>query len=147
MLLYVNQLRDVFDPGDLPELVLDHAARRRVRAKLTLRDGTEVAWALPRGTVLHAGDQLETAQGEKAVVRAAEELLCVAFTTDPRQLARIAYHLGNRHAPVQLATGFVCFPHDPVLQSLCERLGATVATQWRPFEPELVGHDHADSHH
>jgi urease accessory protein len=59
-------------------------------------------------------------------------------------LARIAYHLGNRHVPVQVGKGFLRIAEDRVLEDMARKLGARVSPVEAPFEPEsgAYHHDH-----
>ena len=127
------------------ELVLTFEQRSRSRLHAMLATGEPIGLTLPRGTVLRDGDRLATDDGQVIVVRAAEEEVVDAHCDDPYQLVRIAYHLGNRHAGVQIGAGFVRFAADPVLASLCERLGARLAPRRAPFEPEAGAY--AAGHH
>src|SRR5260221_12357387 len=88
--------------------------RRKSRMRSRLDDGTEVALLLERGTVLREGDKLSADDGSVVVVRAADELLSTVTTHDPLLLARAAYHLGNRHVPLQIEVGRLRFEHDHV---------------------------------
>ena len=74
----------------------------------------------------------EKQQSGVEVVAAPEKLLHV----EAEDLARIAYHLGNRHVPVQLGAGFLRLAEDHVLEHMLEHLGATVTRVEAPFEPE-----------
>jgi urease accessory protein len=138
--------------GDVPatallEVVIPYEDRRRSRMRLQLSDGREGALLLSRGTVLRAGDLLTDAEGTVAVrVRAADETLSVATTEDPLLLARAAYHLGNRHVPLQVEAGRLSFQHDHVLDGLVRALGLQVTTLHAPFEPEAGGYRHAGTH-
>jgi urease accessory protein len=144
-------------------LTLDE--RRRSRLLLRLDDGGEAALTLPRGSVLRDGDRL---RGEPAgvvvVVRAAAETLSVARTADHGLLTRAAYHLGNRHVPLQIGPDSLSYEHDHVLDDLSRALGLDVTVVSAPFEPEAGGygsgrhghghghghhhdHDHGDHHH
>ncbi len=127
-------------------LELDHEQRRRSRFVTALLDGTQVGIALPRGTPLTTGDWLSSGNGEVALVRAANEALSVAETADDYVLLRAAYHLGNRHTPLQLELRKLYYPHDPVLDQLCEKLGLKVSLASCPFFPEvlLAAHSHAN---
>jgi len=120
------------------ELVLDHAQRRRMRARVTASDGTTVGLALPRGTVLQDGNQLATEQGHRAIIRAASEHVCAVVAEGHFKLAKIAYHLGNRHTSVQFDSDRLYFLYDSALARLCEALGGLVADQWRSFDPEAL---------
>lgn len=149
------------------ELVLDHADRRRSADSLTLAfelrrrarlrarldSGQEVGLLLERGLSLKDGDRLATRDGALIVeVHARPELLSTVETSDPHMLARAAYHLGNRHVPLQLEPGWLAYQHDHVLDGLMHELGLEVRVLERPFEPEpggyaAGGHRHAHEHH
>ncbi len=127
-------------------LSLGFEDRRRSRQLARLDDGREAALTLPRGTVLRDGDRLAgEPAGQTVVVRAAPETLSVARTTDAHLLARAAYHLGNRHVPLQVAPGRLAYQHDHVLDGLVRELGLPVTTERAPFEPEAGGYRHDGS--
>jgi len=131
-------------------LTLPFESRRKSRLRTTLDDGTEAALMLARGTVLRDGDKLAADDGSTVVVRAAEELVSTAVTDDPLLLSRAAYHLGNRHVPLQIESGRLRFEHDHVLEDLARLLGLQVTVERAPFEPESGsyggGHSHGHSH-
>jgi len=107
---------------------------------------------LPRGTVLEHGDRLLTDEGDSYEVVAANESLSVATTEDPLLLARAAYHLGNRHVPLEIGIGRLAYQHDHVLDDMVRRLGLTLAYENARFEPESGAyghshHDHSDHDH
>lgn len=147
---------DTFDrllPGAAPagrSLTLPFERRARSRQRALLDDGGEVLLMLPRGTVLRDGDVLGSSAGDQVrpvVVRAADETVSVAASADPGLLLRAAYHLGNRHVPLQIGTGWLRYLADPVLDELCRGLGLAVAAARLPFEPEAGaygggGHGH-----
>jgi urease accessory protein len=122
--------------------------RRRSRLRTRLDDGREIALVLPRGTVLREGDRLR-ADGGGAVIRvqAAAQTLSLVRADDELVLARAAYHLGNRHVPVQLGSGWLAYEHDHVLDGLIEDLGLHVHTHDAPFEPEAGGYRHGTGAH
>lgn len=137
-------------------LVLPFALRSKSRLKTSLSDGTEVGVVLPRGSILRGGDMLVDEHGGLIQVEAAAEevyrVRCAAQAADPHfSLLRAAYHLGNRHVPVQLEPGVLTIEPDPVLRDLLVRLGMQVEQTHATFEPEpgaYAGghrHDH-DSH-
>ena|SRR5664279_530565 len=128
-------------------LTLAFEERRKSRLRARLEDGREVAVLLPRGTSLHDGDYLrDEGAGVIVQVKAAVETLSVARAADHPTLARAAYHLGNRHVPVQLGDDWVAYPHDHVLDELVRELGLTVSCESRPFEPEAGGYGHSHHH-
>lgn len=149
MLIFTKYLGITNDGAQPLELVLDHDQRRRMRARVTASNGTEVGLVLPRGTVLRDGHHLATEQDHRALVRAAAEHVCVVMDDDSLQLAKIAYHLGNRHASVQFGSDCLYFLHDPSLARMCESLGGRVTEQWRCFDPEALSnstHHHSHGH-
>jgi urease accessory protein len=134
-------------------LALTFEDRRRSRLLVRLNDGTEAALMLPRGTVLRDGDRLRGAvagaeQGVETVVevRAAHETLSLARTSDPHLLTRAAYHLGNRHVPLQIGAGWIAYQHDHVLDDLVKQLGLNLTVGSQPFEPEAGGYGHGHGH-
>jgi urease accessory protein len=131
-------------------LTLDE--RRKSRLRVALDDGREAAILLPRGSALHDGDRLRDADtGQIVAVRAAAESLSLARTNDPHLLLRGAYHLGNRHVPVELGDGWLAYEHDHVLDDMVRGLGLVVEARTGPFEPEggafrHDGHSHGGAH-
>lgn len=132
------------------QLVLPFELRQRSRLLARLEDGEEIALTMPRGTVLRGGDRLQASDGRIVEVVAAAEQVSVVHSADARQLVRAAYHLGNRHVPVQIGTDSVRYLHDHVLDAMVRGLGLTVAAGLVPFEPEAgayaQSHAHGDGH-
>ena len=67
-------------------------------------------------------------------------------------LAKVAYHLGNRHVPLQIETGFVRYQHDHVLDDMVRQLpgadtSVTVNVEQAPFEPEAGAYQQGGGHH
>jgi urease accessory protein len=127
-------------------LTLPFEARRKSRLRTRLDSGADVGIFLPRGTVLHDGDRLRAIDGLVIEVRAALETVSTARADDALMLARAAYHLGNRHIPLQLGSGWLRYPHDHVLDGMVRDLGLEVVSEEVPFEPEAgaysSGHHH-----
>ena len=134
-------------PVAITSVSLTFEDRRRSRLLVRLGDGREAALMLPRGTVLRDGDLLRDDTGLFVVVRAAAETLSIARTSDPHLLTRAAYHLGNRHVPLQIGPGWLAFGHDHVLDGLVRALGLEVTTEVVAFEPEAGGYRHQGSAH
>ena len=117
-------------------LSLPFELRQKARLRTVLTNGEEVGLFLPRGAGLRDGDRLEADDGRTIRVVAAVEALVEVRCSDPQQLARIAYHLGNRHAPVEVGPGWLRFAADDVLAAMVRGLGADVQAVAAPFEPE-----------
>jgi urease accessory protein len=118
------------------ELVLPLELRQKARLRTRLADGQEVGLFLERGTVLRDGDFLRADDGRVVRVVAAAEDLLEARCDDAAALARVAYHLGNRHAAVEIGAGRIRFAVDEVLAAMLRGLGADVRAVRAPFEPE-----------
>jgi len=114
-------------------LSLAFERRQRSRQRAMLDSGEEIGMVMPRGEVLRGGDRLLASDGRVfEVVSAPEALLHI----EAPSLARIAWHLGNRHVPVQLGAGFLRIAEDRVLETMLRGLGASVTRVEAPFEPE-----------
>lgn len=127
-------------------LTLPFSDRQRSRLRTQLDSGEEVGFMLPRGRVLRDGDCLRASDGRIIGVRAAVETVSTGYTEDAQLLARVAYHLGNRHMPLQVGAGWLRYRHDHVLDEMVKGLGLSVQTEQVPFEPES-GAYHSGHHH
>jgi urease accessory protein len=133
----MRELRSVVSEGTPAATVtLTYDQRKKSRQRLKLDDGTEAALLLERGTVLADGDRLLAQDGTVVRVLAAPETLSAVRTADPLALARAAYHLGNRHVPLQIAEGDLRYQHDHVLDEMVVGLGLAVVLVKAPFQPE-----------
>ena len=123
-------------------LSLAFERRQRSRQRAKLDSGEEIGMVLPHGEVLRGGDCVLASDGRVfEVVSAPERLLHI----EAPSLARIAYHLGNRHVPVQVGEGYLRIAEDHVLEDLLRRLGASVRHIEAPFEPEGGAYLHSDT--
>ena len=143
---YADRAIDEAELHRLPKLVLPFDLRRKSRLRTTLANGTEAALFLPRGSVLRDGDLLEAEDGTLIRVESAPEKVLFVTAETPYALMRAVYHLGNRHAPVELGEDYLKLEADPVLQEMLVQLGATVREETSPFQPEPgaygAGHRH-----
>jgi urease accessory protein len=117
-------------------LVLAFDLRQKSRQLARLDSGEEVAVSLPRGAVLRGGDLVVASDGRVIEVVAPAEPLLHVECASPESLARAAYHLGNRHVPVQVGKGWLRLAADHVLEEMLRGLGAIVTAVEAPFEPE-----------
>ena len=129
-----------------PTLTLAYEARCKSRLAASLDTGEEVALVMPRGTVLADGDVLVADDGALVRVVAAAESVLVVGAADATTLTRAAYHLGNRHTPVEIGAGYLKLEADSVLEAMLVRLGVQVERATLPFHPEAGayggGHRH-----
>lgn len=132
-------------------LELPFEARQKSRLRAKLVSGEEVGLMLPRGEVLRGGDLVTASDGRVIEVISQEEKLLHIEARTPRDLAKIAYHLGNRHVPVQVGESCLRIARDHVLEEMVRKLGARVSHVEAPFEPEAGayagGHHHAEEGH
>ena len=147
--------RRVGGTGDLLvgeiDLAFEWRQKSRMRAVIArgARAGEAIGFDLPRGTVLREGDLICTEAGETLRVHAASEELIHITASSAIALARIAYHLGNRHVPVQVGDGWLRLQYDHVLEGMVRGLGGVIAIVDDSFDPEggaYSGAVHAHSH-
>lgn len=91
---------------------------------------------LPRGTFLQPGDFLQGQAGEILEILAAPEPLCHVTSGDRLGLLKAAYHLGNRHVPLEVTPDYLRLAPDPVLLGLLGELKVAVEQIEAPFFPE-----------
>ncbi len=136
-------------------VTLDWDQRCKSRFDATDSAGRRLAVVLPRGGVLRGGDVLVADDGSLVSVLAAPQPVCVVRPCpehgQPLDLLRAAYHLGNRHVPVELHADRLLFEPDPVLAEMLRRMHLRVSDESLPFEPEAgayaEGHAHAGHGH
>jgi urease accessory protein len=146
------------------QLVLDWDVRQKSRFDATASDERHVGVFLPRGTVVRGGDVLLTQDGSLLrVVAAPQAVLRITACPDHPaheqafDLMRAAYHLGNRHVPIELQPDHLKIEPDHVLADMLRAMHLTVAEAREPFEPEGGaygaqgtnqghGHHHGHSH-
>lgn len=116
-------------------ITIDRAGRYRRRVALTTDGGQPLLLDLPTATYLADGDIL-VAGANRIVVRAAAEPLMEVRADSAAQLARIAWHVGNRHTPAEIADNALYLQRDHVLAEMIIGLGGYVEMVVRAFEPE-----------
>ena len=134
---------------------LDYDRRTRRRIALTGAGGLAFLLDLAKAPVLAAGDGLKLEDGRIVAVEAAPERLLEIACRDERALARIAWHLGNRHLATEIGARVVYIRDDHVIADMARGLGAEVRSVERPFNPEggaygqgaVHGHSHGHHHH
>jgi urease accessory protein len=130
--------------GDAADTVtLDYEARFLRRKRLVSDGGEPFLVELAETQSLNQGEGFRLDDGRIiAVMAAAEPLLAVRH----HNLARIAWHVGNRHTPCQIADDHILIREDKVLQVMLEGLGACVTQVTAPFTPEGGAYGHGRTH-
>ena len=144
-------------------VLLDFDDRHRRRRLYRAEGGLAFLLDLPEAAVLREGDGLALEEGGFIRVRAAPEALVEVTAESPALLLRLAWHLGNRHLPAEIAGGRILIRQDHVILRMLEGLGARLRRVEAPFNPEggaygeqnrqpghhhhHDGHDHGDGHH
>jgi urease accessory protein len=129
-------------------VTLDFEARHRRRIRLTLDDGEAILLNLRRAVAMSDGDGLQLEDGRWVRVQASKERLVEIRHADPDQLARLAWHLGNRHLPTDISGPLLRIRPDHVIEAMLRGMGADLRTVVASFQPEggaYAGHSH--SHH
>jgi urease accessory protein len=127
-------------------VVLDADERHRRRIVLTGERGTQFLLDLPRATALRDGDGLVLEDGAIVRVAGKPEPLVEIAAASTHELARLAWHIGNRHTDVQVVGETLRIRRDHVLEEMLRGLGARLTPVEAAFDPEPgaygQGHDH-----
>jgi urease accessory protein len=118
-------------------VTLPYLDRHRRRIRLVAESGTPFLLDLARAQHLTEGDGLEFDNGSYIRVRAAAEPVVEIEADSPADLLRIAWHLGNRHLPLQVAEGRLRIRADHVIAEMVQGLGGRTLWLDAPFDPEI----------
>jgi urease accessory protein len=136
-------------------LVLPPDQRRVQSAHLTGVKGTAIGLMLPEPVMLRTGDAFELHDGSFVDIVVEAEPLIEVRGRDLVHLAKLAWHLGDRHVPVQILTNRLRLRPDAAIETMLKHLGARVTPIEAPFDPEGGAyaaathqhHDHGHDHH
>ncbi len=123
--------------------VLTYDERFLRRKRLVCDGGLAFLCDLEKTTSLSAGEAFELSDGRFVEIAAAAEPLCKVTGPD---LARLAWHIGNRHTPCQIEPDHLLIQRDPVIGHMLEHLGATLTEIEAPFTPEGGAYGHGRTH-
>ena len=136
-------------------VTLDAHERHRRRVVLTGERGTRFLLDLPRAVALRDGDGLVLDDGSIVRVTGQAEALVEIAAGSARELARLAWHIGNRHVDVQIVGERLRIRRDHVIEKMLRGLGAKLYVIEAPFDPEQGAyhdghhhdHEHGGHHH
>jgi urease accessory protein len=126
----------------IDRVVLDADGRYRRRIMLTGESGTRFLLNLPQTTALRDGDGLVLDDGSVVGVVGKPEVLVEVAAENAAAMARLAWHLGNRHTEVQIAGDRLRMRRDHVLEEMLFSLGARLTPVEAPFDPERGAYEH-----
>ena len=143
MLIFKEKITNLKDkPVDL-RIYLTAAERLKSQQRIEIPEAEAIYLRLPRGEILLDGDRLLAETGEIILeVRAKEETVMTVKPTNQVDLLKAAYHLGNRHVPLEIKPDYLRLAPDPVLKSMLEQLGLTVIIEIAPFYPAMGAYQH-----
>src|SRR5262249_49213779 len=102
----------------------------------------EILLDLPTAMAMADRDGVQLDDGTWFLVRAAAEPVVDVAHPDPRQLVRLAWHLGNRHVPTEIRRGTLRIRPDHVIEDMLRGVGPTVGTRQAAFQPEGGAYSH-----
>lgn len=129
--------------GAIDQCTLSYDDRFLRRKVIETQSGVRVLVNLEKTTSLNAGEALELTDGRFVEIAAADEPL---FKVTGPHLARLAWHVGNRHTPCQIERDHLLIQRDKVIGHMLEHLGASLQEIVRPFTPEGGAYGHGRTH-
>ena len=130
----------------IDRVVLDAGERHRRRIALMGERGTAFLLDLPHAAALKDGDGLVLEDGTIVRVAGKAEPLLEIAAASPHELARLAWHIGNRHTEVQVVGDRLRIRRDRVLEEMLGGLGARLTAIEAPFDPEHGAYEHGNNH-
>ena len=137
---------EVVDATVALHVTLDLEGRRKRRHVVRAAEGEDVLIDLAEPPTLKHGDGLVLADGRVVLVVAEPEPLTAVEAGPSCPLVKLAWHLGNRHLPVQFADARLLIRRDHVIEAMLEGLGARLVHVTAPFDPEPGAYDHPHGH-
>jgi urease accessory protein len=133
--------------SEIDRVLIDFDRRYRRRIMLRTEQGREVLLDLTQAVRLRDGDGLAVNAGGVVRVCARPEPLLEIHAHDDSEMMRIAWHLGNRHLPIQLQGERIRIRADHVIRDMVEGLGGHVDEIEAPFDPEAGAYAGGHQHH
>jgi len=129
-------------------LTLAHDERRLRRKLLKLPKGEEILVDFAQPSTLEHGDRLQLEDGRQVGIVAASEPVYEIRGRDAAHIARLAWHIGNRHLAAQIEKHRILIRRDRIIGEMLKGLDATITETVDHFSPEpgAYGHDHGGGH-
>ncbi len=134
------------DASAVDRVMLDAQERHRRRIVLTGERGTTFLLDLPQATALRDGDGLVLEDGAIVRVAGRPEPLVEIAAADAHELARLAWHIGNRHVEVEVVGDRLRMRRDHVIEGMLRGLGARLSPIEAPFQPEHGAYERHRGH-
>lgn len=131
----------------IDRVVLDADDRHRRRVTLTGEGGTAFLLDLPHAAALRDGDGLVLEDGAMVRVTGKPEPLIEITAASAHDLARLAWHIGNRHTDMQVMGDRLRIRRDHVLEDMLRGLGARMSALEAAFDPEHGAYEHGEHHY
>lgn len=128
-------------------ITLDHEGRHRRRIAMTGAKGTQFLLDLETAVAAKAGDAYKLEDGRLIEIAAAAEPLLEIKAESASRLAKLAWHIGNRHTPAEITGEAIYIGEDHVLAEMVRGLGGSATRVMRPFEPERGAYEGHGHHH
>ena len=147
MLTLVEKIPAMEEVMTVDAIILSAEERQKSLLRCQSRHGKSIKLNLKRGTVLIDGDILcDTSNPHPDSiyirVKAKPEPVLDVSADHPLQLLKAAYHLGNRHVPLEVTDTYLRLSQDPVLRSMLEKMPVTIHESIAPFHPEVGAYHH-----
>jgi len=149
VLMFEKVIKVLKDSSKLTELTLTlpYEKRQKSRFRAQINNGKDAGISIERGSVLRGGDYLQSRDGQIVLIISADEEVSSIHCDSAQDLARAAYHLGNRHVSLQVGGHWLRYLKDHVLDEMIQGFGLIVKHEFTTFEPEVGayhgGHSHA----
>jgi urease accessory protein len=143
-MITLNRVNNSLDNYDISFILpLTAEQRRRSHQQIELDNQHILYLKLPRGTRLQVGDILQSENESMFVqIEAKPEPVMTVTANSHLELLKSAYHLGNRHIPLEIQENYLRFNHDHVLARMLIQLGLQVKAEICPFYPEIGAYQH-----
>ena len=148
-MLEAHEITHLHEGDHYLEVVASFEERQKSRYRTKTTCGKELGWFIERGYVLRENDVLKCTDGTLIKITCANEAVSNITAESKLALLKAAYHLGNRHVPLQVELTFLRYQEDYVLDDMVKGLGLNVEHIDAPFSPEsgaYGGHTHSHSH-